>query len=105
MKIGYCGQCFAKPRGRDWRDFAVHPRDQKAERFGKPSVRRRVGLAIAGMGIIVSNETKESLREKLAHARDTLDEVNDPGARAFIRAEIEELEGHLPTVMASGPES
>ena len=53
----------------------------------------------------MSNEPKESLREKLARARDTLDEVNGPGARAFIRAEIEELEGHLLTVMASGPES
>ena len=53
----------------------------------------------------MSNETKESLREKLAHARDRLDEVNGPGARAFIRAEIEELEGHLLTAMGSGLES
>ena len=54
---------------------------------------------------IMSNETKESLREKLAQARDTLDEVNDPAARAFIRVEIEELERHLLLTMGKGPES
>jgi len=53
----------------------------------------------------VSNETKETLREKLAQARDTLDEVNDPAARAFIRVEIEELEGHLLSAMGGGPKS
>jgi hypothetical protein len=53
----------------------------------------------------MSNETKESLREKLAQARDTLDEVNDPAARAFIRVEIEELERHLLLTMGKGPES
>jgi len=52
----------------------------------------------------MSNETKESLREKLAQARD-LDEVNDPAARAFIRVEIEELERHLLLTMGKGPES
>ena len=34
--------------------------------------------------------------------RDKLDEVNDPAARAFIRAEIEELEGHLLSAMGGG---
>ena len=37
----------------------------------------------------MSNDTKESIREKLAKARDTLEEVNDPAARAFVRTEIE----------------
>jgi hypothetical protein len=50
----------------------------------------------------VSNDTKESLREKLAQARDTLDEVNDPAARAFVRAEIEELEERLLSAMGGG---
>jgi len=53
----------------------------------------------------VSNETKETLREKLAQARDTLDEVNDPAARAFVRVEIEELEGRLLSAMGDGPKS
>ena len=39
----------------------------------------------------MNNETKETLREKLAQARDTLDEVNDPAARAFVRAELRNL--------------
>lgn len=50
----------------------------------------------------MSNDTKESLREKLAQARDTLDEVNDPAARAFVRAEIEELEERLLSAMGGG---
>jgi hypothetical protein len=37
-----------------------------------------------GSFTIMSNETKDSLREKLAQARNTLDAVNDPAARAFI---------------------
>ena len=47
-------------------------------------------------------------RRGIALARDTLDEVNDSAARAFIRAEIEELEGHWLSAMAAGvvlPES
>lgn len=54
---------------------------------------------------IVSNETKESIREKLVKARDTLEEVNDPAARAFVRTEIEELEQRLLSAMGGGPES
>lgn len=53
----------------------------------------------------MSNEIKETLREKLAQARDTLDEVNDPAARAFVRVEIEELEGRLLSAMGDGPKS
>lgn len=53
----------------------------------------------------MSNETKKSLREKLAQVRDTLDEVNDSAARAVVRTEIEELEQRLLSAMGARPKS
>lgn len=48
----------------------------------------------------MSNE-KQVIREKLAQARRTLDDVNDPGARELVRADIEELEARLLSAMGA----
>jgi hypothetical protein len=50
--------------------------------------------------VVMSNE-KQVIREKLAQARRTLDDVNDPGARELVRADIEELEARLLSAMGA----
>jgi hypothetical protein len=54
-------------------------------------------------GAVMSVETAEAIREKLAQSRRLLPQVTDTSTTESLRAYIEELEGKLLLTMSEGP--